>query len=187
MQRQTFRHPLGVLALAVGTGGLLAGALPAPAAAREAALLVRIPDPVASMMVRRGLRGAISRLERSETCRAVLDDFTTASGMPLSEVLGSRGETPRQYMSGLLFLDGTAHPRCRAGHCLAFTGPGWQVVYVCAQVFRWRLAESPSRAELVLIHETLHTLGLGENPPTSRAIQSRVRARCLAGPSRASR
>jgi len=29
-----------------------------------------------------------------------------------------------------------------------------------------------------MIHEALHTLGLGENPPTSAEITERVLARC---------
>jgi hypothetical protein len=29
-----------------------------------------------------------------------------------------------------------------------------------------------------VIHEALHTLGLGENPPTSTEITSRIAARC---------
>jgi hypothetical protein len=33
-------------------------------------------------------------------------------------------------------------------------------------------------AEIILIHEFLHTLGLGENPPTSDAITARVSIRC---------
>jgi hypothetical protein len=32
--------------------------------------------------------------------------------------------------------------------------------------------------EAILIHELLHSLGLGENPPSSDYITSRVRARC---------
>jgi hypothetical protein len=32
--------------------------------------------------------------------------------------------------------------------------------------------------EILLIHEFLHTLGLGENPPTSDAITQRVAVRC---------
>jgi len=33
-------------------------------------------------------------------------------------------------------------------------------------------------AEAVIIHETLHSLGLGENPPTSDEITRRVFSRC---------
>jgi hypothetical protein len=32
--------------------------------------------------------------------------------------------------------------------------------------------------EIIVIHEFLHTLGLGENPPTSQAITQRVAIRC---------
>jgi hypothetical protein len=145
-------------------------------------LLVRIPDPAVSSLVHRSLSGAVARLERSGECRAVLGDFATPSGEPLASVLEARGESPGRYLAGLLFLDGTAHPRCRSGAVAAYTAPGWRVVYVCADVFRWRLERKPSDAETVLIHEALHTLGLGENPPTPRAIQERVRARCFGGP-----
>jgi hypothetical protein len=154
-------------------------------------LLVRIPDPATSNLVRRSLKGAIARLEGSETCRAVLEDFANESGVPLATVLESRGETPGRYMAGLLYLDGRSHPRCRGGAVLAFTAPGWRVVYVCAATFRRKLERRPLEAEAVLIHEALHTLGLGENPPTPRAIQDQVRARCIerrqARPSTASR
>ena len=34
------------------------------------------------------------------------------------------------------------------------------------------------RAVEIVLHEFLHTLGLGENPPTSRAITERVAVRC---------
>jgi hypothetical protein len=40
----------------------------------------------------------------------------------------------------------------------------------------------PEEAEAALIHEMLHTLGLGENPPRSRDITARVRARCGSRP-----
>jgi hypothetical protein len=33
-------------------------------------------------------------------------------------------------------------------------------------------------AEATVIHEALHTLGLGENPPTSREITAGVLKRC---------
>ena len=36
----------------------------------------------------------------------------------------------------------------------------------------------PFYAEAVIIHETLHSLGLGENPPSSQAITHRVLQQC---------
>ena len=38
--------------------------------------------------------------------------------------------------------------------------------------------EPGESAEAALIHESLHSLGLGENPPTSSEITSRVISRC---------
>jgi hypothetical protein len=35
-----------------------------------------------------------------------------------------------------------------------------------------------STSEILIIHEVLHTLGLGENPPPSADITARVMARC---------
>lgn len=142
-------------------------------------LLVRIPDPAVSALVQRSVRGAIARLDESERCRALLTDFTTLSGESLAAVLGARGETPGQHLAGLLFLDGSPHPKCRTGAVAAYTAPRWRVVYVCGESFRRRLGHSPRAAEAVVIHETLHTLGLGENPPSARAIQDQVEARCL--------
>ena len=34
------------------------------------------------------------------------------------------------------------------------------------------------RREAILIHEALHSLGLGEDPPSSDYITERIRARC---------
>lgn len=178
MHRLPFRLP----EVRPATALVLALCAPPPVSPGEGpALLVRIPDPAASNLVHRSLRGAIARLEGSEACRAVLEDFTNEAGEPLSRVLESRGETPGSYVAGLIHYDGSSHPRCRSGTVLAFTAPGWRIVYVCAAVFRRQLERHPHEAEAVLIHEALHTLGLAENPPTPRAIQDQVRSRCIAG------
>jgi hypothetical protein len=50
-------------------------------------------------------------------------------------------------------------------------------VYVCPQ-FREYQDRRPELAPVLVIHEALHTLGLGENPPTSTEITSRIAARC---------
>jgi hypothetical protein len=65
--------------------------------------------------------------------------------------------------------------------------PGRRDVYVCATAGRAasRLAltldRNPHLAEFALIHEMLHTLGLGENPPTSLQITQQVKRRCGRG------
>jgi hypothetical protein len=47
-------------------------------------------------------------------------------------------------------------------------------VRVCPQVAR----QDGVTVELVLIHELLHSLGLGENPPSSAEITRQVTKRC---------
>jgi hypothetical protein len=51
-------------------------------------------------------------------------------------------------------------------------------VYVCTAWFREAFATNPGLAEEVIIHESLHALGLGENPPSSQEITTRVAERC---------
>ena len=52
----------------------------------------------------------------------------------------------------------------------AYSGP--------AERFRKHAERDPWTAENWVIHEMLHTLGLGENPPSSREITQRVNERC---------
>jgi hypothetical protein len=61
---------------------------------------------------------------------------------------------------------------------LAFTEVGSQVVRICGRHFKERFLGSRRATEIIMIHEFLHTLGLGENPPTSEEITDRVRSRC---------
>jgi hypothetical protein len=61
---------------------------------------------------------------------------------------------------------------------MAVTAPGSRVVYVCGRRFAEAQSRSATRAELVVLHEALHTLGLGENPPDSLEITRRVGQRC---------
>jgi hypothetical protein len=48
---------------------------------------------------------------------------------------------------------------------------------VCPSLGRLAAAE-PGRAESIVSHEVLHTLGLAENPPTSDDITAAVERRC---------
>jgi hypothetical protein len=67
---------------------------------------------------------------------------------------------------------------CRTGATLAATAPGSRVVFVCPAAFVRRTRSDSERAQATLIHEMLHTLGLGEDPPTSSEITQRVLFRC---------
>jgi hypothetical protein len=62
---------------------------------------------------------------------------------------------------------------------LAFTSPGSQVVYYCGDRFIRNLTRRGlSALATTIIHEELHSLGLGENPPSAEEIGRRVEARC---------
>ena len=138
-------------------------------------LRVRVPG-AAGMGVRRALLAARLRLSSSR-CRELLSDFRSLEP-PLTEVLERLGRTPEQHLDTLVFEDGSGHRRCASPAILAFTRPKSGTVYVCVSQFQSAVRSDPAYAEMILIHELLHTLGLGENPPTSLAITARVTERC---------
>jgi hypothetical protein len=60
---------------------------------------------------------------------------------------------------------------------LAVTAPGSRAVWVCPQ-FALEQRRDPGLAEVTLLHEALHSLGLGEDPPSAAEITSRIVTRC---------
>jgi hypothetical protein len=166
---------VGVLVLA------LQGVQAEPCGARlavAAAFHVRMRQTRDTFLVGRALRGAHRRLAYPG-CQAVFSDFTESSGRTLQDVLDERGETGQGHLQGLFFYDGAEARGCGVPGVLAFTQPGSHVVYVCSQWFREAFATNPSKIEAVIIHESLHSLGLGENPPRSQDITGRVMERCV--------
>ena len=121
--------------------------------------------------------GAHRRLEQP-ACQGLLSEFSDASGRTLQENLDALGETGGTYLTRILFADGSGRPRCKGEGAFAFTTPGSRVVYICGREFKGLAARDPVRAQAIVIHEALHTLGLGENPPSSSEITARVLARC---------
>jgi hypothetical protein len=107
-------------------------------------------------------------------CLAVLADFESVNGGRLDLVLRSTGRTAQEQIDLLDFESGLGRPGCRGGQ-LAFTQIGSPVVSICLRPFTILPRKGQ---EAVLIHEMLHSLGLGENPPESAAITDRVMARC---------
>ena len=166
------------LAVAVLASALVAFAPPSGAGAGERRpLRIRVAD-TAGMAVRRAVLAARERLGAAR-CREVLADFRTQPPeRPLTAVLDELGRTPEEHLDTLLFADGSRRPPCASPAILAFTSPGGDTVHVCASQFRSAVRSDPAYAEMVLIHELLHTLGLGENPPTSLEITARVREGC---------
>jgi len=111
-------------------------------------------------------------------CRAVFSDFRSLDGRRLSEVLQELGQDAATYFRGLLFYDGYGSRGCATRDILASTRPGSRAVYLCSTQFVERAHRDPGLAAVLLIHEELHALGLGENPPSSREITQQVIRRC---------
>lgn len=138
---------------------------------------VRILDPNAASAVRKALAGAYERLAQT-SCQRIFTDFKDRNGRPLQEALDAGSKNGGAYLGSLLFYDGSQHPRCRKGRTFAISRPGSPAVLVCTARFRETVLRDSRLAEAILIHEALHGLGLGEDPPTSAEITFRVMARC---------
>jgi hypothetical protein len=138
---------------------------------------------VSDSRVRGGLElavaGAKGRLARPD-CLRVLGDFRDREGHTLLERLEASEYSAADYLiSQVWFVSGDDTTLCRRERAVpAFTVPGHHVVRICSAAFTDLSSRRPVAAELVVIHEMLHTLGLGENPPSSRAITQQVTRRC---------
>jgi hypothetical protein len=137
----------------------------------------RVPNNEVAQAVTRALAGA-DRLLAEPACQEVLTDFRDASARTLKEVLDGSDVSARGYLRWIVFSDGRGLKACSSKATLAVTEPGSRVVFICPTAFVEVMSGSPEEAEATLIHEMLHSLGLGENPPRSREITERVRVRC---------
>jgi hypothetical protein len=123
----------------------------------------------------RAIRGAADQLV-DESCQALLDEFADGSGQSLRSVLAAHGLAVSEYVTQVFFYD-APESACRAAN-LAITKPGSRAIFVCGARFQREMSRNSRNAEAIVIHEWLHSLGLGENPPSSDYITTRVRARC---------
>jgi hypothetical protein len=155
---------------------LLIGIVAGRAGAQTPVLLGFMESDI-RLAVRRAVDGAAARLARTR-CQDLFTDFTDDDDQRLSITLAASGKSPAEALSALRFFEDGAAPQCRAGTTLAFTQTGSRLIRICGRQFRDRFQQNRPTTEIVVIHEFLHTLGLGENPPTSRAITERVAARC---------
>ena len=137
-----------------------------------------------SAALERARSGAAERL-LAPACSRVLTDFQDGGGRTLAQNLEPWSMNASDYLRMLPLRDGATLPQCRRGSVVLATVPGFLPVYVCPAgvgALNSRFAEvqarAPSLAEFMLIHEMLHTLGLGENPPSTFEITQRVRSRC---------
>jgi hypothetical protein len=134
---------------------------------------VRMTGSQHSQSVLRALAGAHERLQRSQ-CQQLFTDYRDEAGRTLQERLDSLHLTGPEFLRYVGFYEGYGQPRCAQARVMAFTQPGSLVVRVCPQI-AWQTQDT---VQVILIHEMLHSLGLGENPPTSFQITDQVKKRC---------
>jgi len=142
---------------------------------------VEISDPAAlsglSEVLSNAVHHARSKLSES-ACSQIFTDYRDAGGRMLQANLDALERTGESYMSWLNFYNGNGLPRCGNRGTLAFTSPGSRNVYICFPQFRETQLREPGVAAAIVIHEELHSLGLSENPPSSKTITARVISRC---------
>ena len=174
MSRWTTGLTVMAIAVLVGVGRTAVAQDPAPAdPARRSHIAL---TGMARMTVTRALHGAMRRLSTPE-CQRLFEDFTDQSGRALVTNLAAT-ESAANVLAALYFVDGDDTVQCRTDRIVAaFTTPGSHVIHVCGQRFNQFTVMSRS-GEILLIHELLHSLGLGENPPTSARITAAVMNRC---------
>lgn len=163
-----------LVAWMAGEGAMEANA--AAPAARDASFRVRIGRPALATSVHAAIEGASRRLV-APACSAVFSEYRDASGRTLQANLDTLGQSGPGYLALIGFYDGLGVARCARGRTLAVTAPGSRTVWVCPQ-FALEQRRDPGLAEVTLIHEALHSLGLGEDPPSAAEITSHVVARC---------
>ena len=160
---------------------LSAGAPPDPAQSPAArARETGYVDPSVAAAVSRARREALRKLG-DPGCRRVFAEFTSREGLPLDEVLASRGDTAESLIRRMAFLNGAGILPCGRRDVYAFTKPGSMSVFLCDR-FRRLTRTSPASAANLLIHEMLHSLGAGEAPapgfPTAYEITDQIESRC---------
>ena len=134
--------------------------------------------------VERAKYGAAQRL-RGPECVKLLTDFRDSEGRTLDQRLEEWAMSAADYLQMIPFFDGFSRPICGRSSVELVSTAGMALVCVCpagAGALNSRFAklqlENPSLAEFMIIHEMLHTLGLGENPPSSFEITEQVMRRC---------
>jgi hypothetical protein len=149
-----------------------------------AAPLHRPLNPYDRQVVQR-VRTRAAALLDDPGCGKVLTDFKDGQGRTLDSNLQPLGVSASRYLLDLPFVDGSRLPVCRKLSVMMAVTPGVPRVFVCPDGLgrvNSRLSrvefQSGSLAEAMVIHEMLHTLGLGENPPSTLEITERIRERC---------
>ena len=147
-------------------------------AAAERGVKCRFSNITTRIHMERAVEGAMLRL-RDADCQQVLQDFSDRDGVLLQGVLDRDWESAADFIAALTFVDGSQTRQCQSRQDIAaFTAPGLHTIFICGDRFVQDYSNQPKAAEMLVIHEALHALGLGENPPSSREITARVTRRC---------
>jgi hypothetical protein len=142
----------------------------------DARALILMPSPFGQTVVRYALDLAETKLDRPG-CRDIYAEFVLADGGTLQGVLDSMRIGPRSLLEHLLFIDGSRDRVCAAGRAGLTTSPGSFVIRVCPR-FIPLYVHNPALAAILILHESLHVLGLAEDRPTSGTITQKVEWRC---------
>lgn len=146
-----------------------------PPVAHDRSLILGF-SPFGKAAVRRAIDRALAKLARPG-CTGVYAEFELRDGGTPRRVLDAMGIGPQELLDRLVFVEGSRLRACQNGCMGLRTTPGSFVIQVCPKFVDFYLREPDVSADLI-IHESLHTLGLGEDPPSSREITARVRQRC---------
>jgi hypothetical protein len=138
---------------------------------------IHFPNQVTKFNLYWALAGASRWLQKPE-CRGVLAEFRDQDGVPLDQKLARLAVDEVGYLRTILFRDGSHLSPCKRAATVMFTTPGSKLVFVCERQLQEQVRTDRSLVNALVIHELLHTLGLGENPPTTWQITDRVKARC---------
>ena len=128
-------------------------------------------------IVVKSVKEAAARLA-DPACAEIFSDFRDAKGRTMQQNLDELGVTGERYLAWLIFYDGQGKLLCERPNVATATVPGTRAVFVCAPQFSSIAQHKPGLAAALVIHEELHSLGLGENPPRSGAITAQVLRRC---------
>jgi hypothetical protein len=111
-------------------------------------------------------------------CQTLLTEFSDRRGRALTERLAELRMSLSEYLGAIIVEDGNRHSRCDNEGVLAFTAVGSRVIHVCGRAFARAAQRDAEEVKAALVHELLHSLGLGENPPSPRQITYRVKQLC---------
>jgi hypothetical protein len=134
-------------------------------------------DPVVRAAVTRAFAFALERLGR-ESCRKVFSEFYDADGRSLTENLEALNLTAGKQLTSIRVAEGAHERPCADPGVVAYTHPRAATIFVCGHRFVSLSRLDPRLAAALILHEQLHCLGLGENPPESREITASVLRCC---------